>query len=83
MNKGIVYAVGAYIFWGIHPVYWKLLQHVDSIEIVSHRIFWSLIFFAIIISYRKEWKNLFIKFSNSKNKLIFILPAFLIGSNSS
>jgi len=81
MNKGIVYAVGAYIFWGIHPVYWKLLQHVDSIEIVSHRIFWSLIFFAVIISYRREWKILFNKFSESKNKFIFILPAFLIGSN--
>ena len=26
------------VLWGIHPVYWKLLKHVDSIEIVSHRI---------------------------------------------
>lgn len=81
MNKGILYAVSAYIFWGIHPVYWKLLKHVDSLEIVTHRIFWSLIFFIIIISYRKEWKSLFSKFSNCKNKWIIIVPAFLIGSN--
>jgi chloramphenicol-sensitive protein RarD len=81
MNKGILFAVSAYIFWGIHPVYWKLLKHVDSIEIVSHRIFWSLFFFAIIISYRKEWKSLFSKFNKCNNKWIIILPAFLIGSN--
>jgi chloramphenicol-sensitive protein RarD len=81
MNKGILFAVSAYIFWGIHPVYWKLLKHVDSIEIVSHRIFWSLFFFAIIISYRKEWKSLFRKFNKCNNKWIIILPAFLIGSN--
>lgn len=81
MNKGILYAVSAYIFWGIHPVYWKLLKHVDSVEIVAHRIFWSLIFFATIISYRKDWKSLFNKFYESDNNWIIILPAFLIGSN--
>ena len=58
MNRGIIYALSAYIFWGLHPIYWKQLQHVPSIEIVSHRILWSLVFFSIIISSRKEWKGL-------------------------
>lgn len=81
MNKGIIFAVSAYIFWGIHPVYWKLLQHVDSTEIVAHRIFWSLAFFAIIISFKNDWQSLFIKFINYQKKWLLILPAFLIGSN--
>ena len=81
MNRGIAYALGAYIFWGLHPIYWKLLQNVPSFEIVSHRILWSFVFFAVIISFRKEWKAVARKIKESKNKLIIFVPALLIGSN--
>lgn len=81
MNRGIVLALGAYLFWGLHPIYWKLLQHVPSIEIVSHRIFWSLVFFAVLISLRKDWQELKRKIKESKNKFIIFAPAFLIGTN--
>jgi chloramphenicol-sensitive protein RarD len=81
MNRGIAYALSAYIFWGLHPIYWKLLHNVPSVEIVSHRIFWSFVFFVIIISFRKEWKELTKKIKESKNKLIIFVPALLIGSN--
>ena len=81
MNRGIIYALSAYIFWGLHPIYWKQLQHVPSIEIVSHRIIWSLVFFSIIISSRKEWKGLLRKIKECKNKWILFVPAILIGSN--
>ena len=81
MNRGIIMVISAYIFWGWHPIYWKLLKNVPSVEILSHRILWSLIFFIIIISFRKGWKDLKSKLKNSNNKLILFLPAFLIGSN--
>lgn len=81
MNRGIFFALGAYIFWGLHPIYWKLLSHVPSAEIVSHRVLWSFIFFAVIISYRKEWKGLIGKIKQCEVKWIIFLPALLIGSN--
>jgi chloramphenicol-sensitive protein RarD len=81
MNRGIAFALSAYIFWGLHPIYWKLLQSVPSVEIVSHRIIWSFVFFVIIISFRKEWKGLTRKIKESNNKPILFIPALLIGSN--
>ena len=81
MNRGVTLALSAYIIWGLHPIYWKLLKHIPSIEIVSHRILWSLIFFIIIISFRKGWKELKYKLKSSNNKLILFIPALLIGSN--
>lgn len=81
MNRGVVFAVSAYIFWGLHPIYWKLLKHVPSVEIVSHRIVWSLVFFLVILSSRKEWRRLWMKIRESPRKLILFAPAFLIGSN--
>ncbi len=81
MNRGIALALFAYIFWGLHPIYWKLLKHVPSVEILSHRIIWSLVFFIIIISLRKEWKGVLSKLKTRNKTMVLYLPAFLIGSN--
>ena len=81
MNRGIFLALGAYIFWGLHPIYWKQLSHVSPYEIVSHRIIWSLLFFIIVISCRKQWPALKDKLSQSNNKALLFFPALLIGSN--
>lgn len=81
MNKGIFYALTAYLFWGLFPVYWKLLQHVPSEEILLHRIIWSFLFFIILTYFRKEGTDIINKFKSTPNKTIFILPAFLIGTN--
>lgn len=80
-SRGVILAVSAYIFWGLHPVYWKQLQYVPSVEIVSHRVLWSLVFFLVVISIRNGWKGLLIKIRECKNKSILFVPAFLIGSN--
>jgi len=81
LNRGVIYAMSAYIFWGLHPIYWKMLKHIPSSGIVSHRIIWSLVFFSIIITSRKNWGSLFNTIKNSKNKVLLFLPALLIGSN--
>ena len=80
-NRGIILALSAYIFWGLHPIYWKLLHSVPSVEIVANRVVWSFIFFSIIILFRKEWKGLIEKIKECENKTIIFAPAFLIGSN--
>jgi chloramphenicol-sensitive protein RarD len=81
MNRGIVFALSAYIFWGLHPIYWKQLQSIPSSEIVAHRIIWSLIFFVFIISFRKQWPALKNKIVSSNQQWVLFLPSLLIGSN--
>lgn len=57
MNRGVLYAAGAYILWGFFPIYWKALQHVPATEILSHRMVWSLVLVAILLflSRQREW----------------------------
>jgi chloramphenicol-sensitive protein RarD len=81
MNRGIIYALSAYIFWGLHPIYWKQLNNVPSVEILAHRILWSFVFFLVIITVRRGWPDLRRMFSHSGRRWIFFVPAFLIGSN--
>ena len=54
INKGVLLAFGAYFFWGLVPLYWKLLKHVPAIQLIGHRIFWSfvLLMVALLISKR-------------------------------
>ncbi|MCA1020805.1 EamA family transporter RarD [Halobacillus litoralis] len=46
---GIIYTAGAYILWGILPIYWKWIQDISAFEILAHRIVWSFVFMSLII----------------------------------
>jgi chloramphenicol-sensitive protein RarD len=42
VNSGVLLALGAYLFWGLSPLFWKLLADVPAVEQLAHRIVWSL-----------------------------------------
>lgn len=48
-NRGILFALGAYIIWGFLPIYWKQIEHISPYEIIAHRVFWSFIFMIVFI----------------------------------
>lgn len=48
-KKGALYTFSAFTLWGLFPIYWKLIQNVSALEILSHRIFWSFIFIVFLI----------------------------------
>ena len=48
-RRGFTSAAGAYILWGILPVYWKLLQQVPAYEILAHRVLWSFVFLFLLL----------------------------------
>ncbi|MFW5487169.1 MAG: EamA family transporter RarD [Desulfovibrio sp.] len=52
---GAAYAVTAFVLWGLLPVYWKALLAVPPVEIFCHRVVWSLLFTALIITLQKRW----------------------------
>ena len=58
MNSGIWYALGAYVLWGLFPIYWKWLHHVPAIELIGHRISWSFILLMIVIFLTGQWAKL-------------------------
>jgi len=62
MKKGVLFAIGAYVLWGLFPLYWKQLEVVPAQEIVAHRILWSFVFiFGVIILMKRVrglWKDI-------------------------
>jgi len=63
-RQGLLYALAAFLFWGVIPIFWKQLTSVDSFEIIAHRMIWScVIVVAAIICLGKtdEFLTLFTK----------------------
>jgi len=81
MNRGVILALGAYLIWGILPIYWKTLDHVPSLEILANRIFWSFIFFTIILFFQNKWKDLLGKLKGTNIFIYVVIPALLITTN--
>lgn len=81
MNKGILYAIGAYGIWGLLPIYWKTIDIVPAPQILSHRIVWSFIFLVIVLLMKKDLSTFTRAVQSKKTLAIFILAAILIGVN--
>jgi chloramphenicol-sensitive protein RarD len=55
MKRGIWYAVAAYTLWGVFPIYIKWLQSVPPVEILAHRVVWSLLFVTALLTFQHHW----------------------------
>lgn len=48
-KKGVWAAFLAYAIWGSFPLYWKMLEHVESMEILLGRVIWSFVFTVLVV----------------------------------
>ncbi|MCF6275512.1 MAG: EamA family transporter RarD [Robiginitomaculum sp.] len=80
-HYGLLAGIAAYVMWGFFPVYFKITQDVPPLEILAHRIVWSLPFAAIIIYFRKQWSHIWLAARNLKTLGALTLAALLIAFN--
>jgi len=81
MNTGILYAASAYALWGVFPLYFKSLQEIPPLEILLHRMVWSLVFVAIVLAVRRQWSWLGAVVRQPKVLAGFAASAVLLSSN--
>jgi chloramphenicol-sensitive protein RarD len=80
LKKGVLYALGAYITWGLFPFYWKLLAGVPALQLLGHRILWSFITLIAILLIARQWKTIQ-KALNRRVLTIYSVAAVLIAIN--
>ncbi len=54
-RAGALYAIAAFGFWGLTPIYYKLLPQVPPVEVLAHRVVWSVVFGALFVSLTRGW----------------------------
>jgi chloramphenicol-sensitive protein RarD len=78
---GIVYALSAYLLWGVNPIYFKYLSFIPIYEVLAHRVIWSVVFIAIVITFLGGWGKALIILKTPKNILFLTCTSLLITVN--
>ncbi|MFY9209014.1 MAG: EamA family transporter RarD [Candidatus Nanopelagicales bacterium] len=79
-STGVLLGVAGYLFWGMFPLYFALLDSVSPIEIVAHRIIWSLIVVLLVLIVGKQWRAFTSAFSR-RNVIILGSAAIFLSIN--
>jgi chloramphenicol-sensitive protein RarD len=77
----MTWAIAAYLWWGLGPVYFKAVRHVVPLEILAHRIVWSLAFLLLLVGIRRRWQPLKKALSHPPTLLILTITSITISAN--
>ncbi|GAA6137895.1 EamA family transporter RarD [Arenicella sp. 4NH20-0111] len=80
-HLGLIYAMSAYLWWGIIPIFWKQLDHIPSMEIVAHRMVWAALIVVALIVSMKEWKAFVAVFKDKVTLLRLCAASLLVMTN--
>ena len=78
---GVASALGCFGFWGLFPIYFKLLGHVPAPEVLAHRVLWSAVLLLGLILAQGQWLALQAEFCNRRRLRFYLLTALLISGN--
>jgi chloramphenicol-sensitive protein RarD len=78
---GTVAGLGAYALWGLFPLYFPLLEPAGGLEIVAHRVVWSLLFIAVLLTVVRRWSLVRAAVSDPRTMLVLAGAAVLISGN--
>jgi chloramphenicol-sensitive protein RarD len=77
----MLYAVACFFLWGLFPLYFKLLKEIPSFDIVIHRLFWSFVFLAGVLAWRRQWGWLRQAARQPRVLIGFLASALLLSGN--
>lgn len=77
----MLYAAGAFLAWGLFPLYFHAIKDVPASEILAHRMAWSLVFLMLVLLVRRQWKWLPQVLRQPKVVISFVASAFLLSAN--
>jgi chloramphenicol-sensitive protein RarD len=80
-RRGFLSGVAAYLLWGLFPLYWKLLGDSGAVELLAHRILWSLVTVALLVVARGRLGPLRRISADPRRRWPLMAGAFLISVN--
>ena len=80
-TQGMLYALTAFLIWGLAPLYFKHLSFVPADEIVTHRIIWSCVFLILLVWWTKSGRQVIAVLHHPRYLLLLTVTALLIAAN--
>ena len=79
--SGVLYALGAFLVWGVAPIFFKALQPATPVEILSHRVLWSLLLMIVLVLVMRDPRDVLTALSSVRRVGIFALTTCLVTTN--
>ncbi len=80
-RAGYIYALSAHTLWGLLPFYWRMLSSVPSLEVIAHRVVWSLVFLATICLANRSLGEILRALRSPASLITLAITGALIASN--
>jgi chloramphenicol-sensitive protein RarD len=79
--QGITYGFIAYTIWGLVPIYWPKLQPAGPVEILAHRVIWSLVVLAAYLWIKRKWSYVVAVLKDNRKVFLLSVASVLIAVN--
>ena len=80
LRTGLILAVGAYASWGLLPLYLRLLRGVPALQLLSHRVLWSVVLLVVIVLVTKQVRPI-LAAARGRTLLLLMASSLLIAVN--
>ena len=80
-RAGVASGLAAYGLWGLFPLYFPLLEPAGGLEIVAHRVVWSLVFIAVLLTVLRARPQVRATVTDRRSLLVLFGAAVLIAAN--
>lgn len=80
-SKGVIYAMMAFLIWGVCPLYFKQISEVPAPEILTHRIIWSCVLLLALVIGSRQWFRVQAVLRTPRQLFILLASALLVASN--
>ena len=80
-RQGVIYGFLSYSLWGLVPLYFKLVTSVRPVEVLAHRVFWTCLLLAVIITLLRRWGDLLRALRRPNVVLVLVASTALLAVN--
>ena len=80
-RRGLAYGVAAYGLWGIFPLYWPLLEPAGAVEILAHRVLWSLVTVVLVVLALRRTRAVGAVLADRRARLLLLAASVVISVN--
>lgn len=78
---GIGFALSAFVFWGGLPIYFKAVAHIPALEVLAHRVVWSIPILLLFVTFVRGWHGLLAVLRDRRTQGLLIASTLLLSVN--
>ena len=80
-RRGIGFALACYGAWGLFPAFWKLVATVSPVEVLAHRVVWSLLVVIALLSWTRRWGEMLVLLASGRRLAVLAASTLCISVN--